>query len=331
MEYTTLGGTGMKISRIGLGCMSFGSDDWRDWILTEAESRKIINRAIELGINFFDTANMYSNGESERILGDVLAEYDRDRLVVADKVWGDMDETNPNASGLSRKAIQQELNNSLERLGMDKIDLYQTHRWDYDTPIEETLRTLDDAVHRGKVRYIGTSSQYAYQFAETLHISEQIGVEQYVSMQNHYNLVYREEEREMIPLCERNGIGTIPWSPLARGYLARPHRKFTESTRAEYMNKENSHLEERVENYIANGGKEINERVEELAENKDITMAQLSLAWLLHQNVVDAPIIGTTSVEHLEEAVEAIQISLSEDELAYLQEPYEPTSVNGPI
>lgn len=311
--------------------MSFGSSDWRDWVLDETESREIIERAIELGINFFDTANMYSNGESERILGDTLAGYDRDSQVVATKVWGEMDEQNPNAGGLSRKAIEQELSASLDRLGMETIDLYQTHRWDYDTPIAETLRTLDDAARRNLVRYIGTSSQYAHQFAEALHVSDRAQVERYVSMQNHHNLVYREEEREMIPLCEKHGVGTVPWSPLARGYLARPHRQFTDSTRGEYMTEENSRLAERVQTYIKNGGKEINERVEELAAEKGVTMAQISLAWLLHQDVVDAPIIGTTSIDHLEAAVEAIDISLSESEQAYLEAPYEPVPVNGPI
>ena len=327
MEYTTLGDTGMEVSRICLGCMSFGSNDWRDWVLEEEESRPIIERAIDLGINFFDTANVYSNGESERVLGNALEGYDRDRQVVATKVYGEMDGTNPNASGLSRKAIEQELSNSLDRLGMDTIDLYQTHRWDYDAPIDETLRALDDAVRRNQVRYIGTSSQWAHQFSEALHTSDDLGLERFQTMQNHYNLAYREEEREMLPLCDREGIGVVPWSPLARGYLTRPHEEFLDTVRGEYMN--DSEFAERIATYRANGGDEINERVAELAADKGVTMAQIALAWLLHQETVDAPIVGTTSVEHLEDAVEALDIDLSESDLAYLEEPYGPVGVNG--
>ena len=327
MEYTTLGNTGLTVSRICLGCMSFGSHDWREWVLSEEESRPIIERAIDLGINFFDTANVYSNGESERVLGNVVADYERDKYVIATKVRGEMDADNPNASGLSRKAIDQELQNSLDRLGMETVDLYQTHRWDYDTPIEETLRALDDAIRQNSVRYIGTSSQWAYQFADALHTSEQFGLDRFQTMQNHYNLVYREEEREMLPLCEREQIGVIPWSPLARGYLTRPHEAFLETIRGEYMN--DSRFAERIATYRANGGDTINERIEELASEKDVTMAQISLAWLLHQPVVDAPIIGTTSVEHLEDAVEALDIALSDSDLTYLEEPYQPVRING--
>ena len=202
MEYITLGSTGMEVSRICLGCMSFGSSEWRDWVLDEDESREIIERAIDLGINFFDTANMYSLGESERVLGDVLADYDRDSQVVATKGYFQMDEDDPNSGGLSRKAIEQELSNSLDRLGMDTIDLYQIHRWDYETPIEETLAALDDAVRRGDVRYVGASSMWAHQFADALRTSEREGYERFATMQNHYNLAYRGEEREMLPLCE---------------------------------------------------------------------------------------------------------------------------------
>ncbi len=328
MEYTTLGNTGMTVSRLCLGCMSFGSSEWRDWVLDEEESREIIEHAIDLGINFFDTANMYSLGESERILGNVLADYERDSQVVATKVYHPMDEENPNASGLSRKAIEQELSNSLDRLGMDTIDLHQIHRWDYDTPIEETLRTLDDAVRRGDVRYIGASSMWANQFADALNTSELRGLDRFITMQNHYNLVYREEEREMIPLCENEGIGIMPWSPLARGFLARPYEAFLESVRGEYMDK-HDRFSTRIETYRSNGGEEINERVEELAAEKGVTMAQIALSWLLHQDAVDAPIIGTTSVEHLEDAVEALEIDLSESDLAYLEEPYEPVPIDG--
>ena len=327
MEYTTLGETGMRISRIGLGCMSFGTKEYRDWVLEEDEARPIIERAIELGVNFFDTANKYSRGESERILGTVLNEYDPEQFVIATKVHGSMDDDNPNARGLSRKAIEQELQHSLDRLQVDTIDLYQTHRWDYQTPIEETLRTLDDAVRREQVRYIGTSSQWAYQLAEALHTSDRLGLERYVSMQNHYNLAYREEEREVLPLCDRDGLGVLPWSPLGRGFLTRPHRDFLDTHRAQF--EVDSQFSERVEAYQANGGKAINERVEELAEEKGYSMAQIALAWLLHKPVVDAPIIGTTSVAHLEDAVEALEISLSPSDIEYLEAPYEPVPIAG--
>jgi aryl-alcohol dehydrogenase-like predicted oxidoreductase len=323
MEYTTLGSTGMEVSRICLGCMSFGTSDWREWVLDEPESREIIERAIDLGINFFDTANMYSLGESERVLGSVLAEYDRDEQVVATKGFFQMDEDNPNSGGLSRKAIEQELQHSLERLGMEAVDLYQTHRWDYDTPIEETLRALDDAVRRGQTRYVGTSSMWAYQFADALSTSDRLELERFQTMQNHYNLLYREEEREMLPLCEREGIGVIPWSPLARGYLTRPHEEFDATTRGETDDDAREHP------YFEGGGREINERVEELADEKGVTMAQIALAWLLHQDAVDVPIVGTTSVEHLEDAVEALEIDLSESDQEYLEEPYEPVAVSG--
>ncbi len=321
MEYTTLGSTGMEVSRICLGCMSFGSSDWREWILEEEESREIIDRAIDLGINFFDTANVYSQGESERILGSALEGYDREELVVATKVYGSMGD-GPNRGGLSRKAIDQELSASLDRLGMDTIDLYQSHRWDYDVPIEETLGAFDDAVRRGDVRYVGTSSQWAHQFAEALHASDRLDLERFRTMQNHYNLAYREEEREMLPLCEREGVGVIPWSPLARGYLARPHEEIDATTRGENEDRLYDHP------YREGGGREINERVEELAGEYDATMAQIALAWLLEQDAVDAPIVGTTSVEHLEEAVEALEIDLSASDREYLEEPYEPVRVS---
>ena len=323
MEYTTLGDTGMEVSRICLGCMSFGTSEWREWVLDEGESRDIIERAIDLGINFFDTANMYSQGESERVLGNALEGYDRDWPVVATKVYNPMDEDNPNAQGLSRKAIEQELENSLDRLGMETVDLYQTHRWDDDAPIEETLKTMDDAVRRNQVRYIGGSSMWAYQFADALHTSEQLGLERFVTMQNHYNLAYREEEREMLPLTREEGVGVIPWSPLARGYLTRPHEEFDTTTRSDT----DSYAEGFP--YAENGGQEINERVQELADEEDATMAQIALSWLLHKEWVDAPIVGTTSVEHLEDAVAALDISLAESDIEYLEEPYEPVRVSG--
>ncbi|MDJ1430475.1 aldo/keto reductase [Halostagnicola sp. A-GB9-2] len=322
MKYTTLGETGMEVSRLCLGCMSFGSSDWREWVLEEEQSHEIIDRAIDLGINFFDTANMYSYGESERILGDAL-EGHREESVVATKGYFQMREDDPFSGGLSRKAIEQELNASRERLGMETIDLYQIHRWDDETPIETTMRALDDAVRREKVRYLGASSMWAHQFAETLHASDRLGLDRFVTMQNHYNLVYREEEREMLPLCENENVGVLPWSPLARGYLTRPHEDVDATTRGETE----EHLYDHP--YRDGGGPTINERVAELADEKGVTMAQISLAWLLHKDRVDAPIIGTTSVEHLEQAVEALEISLSSSDLEWLEEPYEPVPVSG--
>jgi aryl-alcohol dehydrogenase-like predicted oxidoreductase len=322
MEYTTLGDTGLTVSRLCLGCMSFAEDP-EGWGVDREKSERIVDRAIDLGVNFFDTANMYSDGESEAILGDALADYDRDWPVVATKVHPTMGPSaadHPNGAGLTRKAIEQELQNSLDRLGMETIDLYQIHRWDPDTSIEETLRTLDDAVRRGQVRYTGASSTWAHEFAEALHTSERLGLERFATMQNHYNPVYREEEREMLPLCEREGIGVIPWSPLASGYLARPDEDVASTTRGE-----NSEWE----HYRSNGGREINARVAELADEKGLSMAQVVLAWHLQKDWVTAPIVGVSSVEHLEEAVEAVDVSLSDGDVEYLEEPYEPKPVSG--
>ena len=322
MEYTTLGQTGTEVSRICLGCMSFGTPEWRDWVLDEEESLPIIERAIDLGINFFDSANMYSRGESERVLGRAL-EGRREESVVATKCYFQMDEDNPHSGGLSRKAIEQELAASLDRLGMETVDLYQIHRWDEGTPIETTLRALDDAVRRGQVRHLGASSMWAYQFARALHTSDRLGLDRFATMQNHYNLLYREEEREMLPLCAEADIGVIPWSPLARGYLARPHEAFDATTRGESDDYAREHP------YFEGNGREINERVAELADENDASMAQIALAWLLHRDAVDAPIVGTTSIEHLEEAVAALDISLSASDQSWLEEPYEPVSVSG--
>jgi len=321
MEYTTLGETGMTVSQICLGCMSFGSG--REWMLDRDESEELIERALELGVNFFDTANIYSNGESEEILGDILAEYDRDEQVVATKVWGQMREEDPNSQGLSRKTIEQELAHSLDRLGMETVDLVEINRWDPKTPIEETLRVLDDTVRRGQVRYLGASSMWAHQFGDALHTSESLGLERFATMQNHYNLLYREEEREMLPLCEQEGVGVIPWSPLARGVAARPHEQFDATTRGET----DSYLEDMP--YLQGGGETINERIQELADEKGVSMAQIGLAWLLHQDAVDAPIVGITSIDHLEDAVAATELDLSKSDLDYLEEPYEPLPVAG--
>ncbi|PSQ06467.1 aldo/keto reductase [Halobacteriales archaeon QS_4_69_31] len=322
MEYTTLGSTGIEVSRICLGCMSFGTSDWREWVLDEEEGIELVERAIDLGINFFDTANMYSRGESERVLGTAL-EGRREESVVATKGYFQMDEEDPNSGGLSRKAIEQELANSLDRLGMDTVDLYQIHRWDYDTPAETTLRALDDAVRRGQVRHVGASSMWTYQFADALRTSDRLGLERFATMQNHYNLLYREEEREMLPFCEQEGVGVIPWSPLARGYLTRPHEEYDATTRGETDDHAREHP------YFEAGGREINERVAELAAEYDATMAQVALAWLLDREWVDAPIVGTTSVEHLEQAVAALDLSLSDSDVEWLEEPYEPVRVSG--
>jgi len=322
MEYTTLGDTGMEVSRICLGCMSIGTSDWREWVLDEEAGVELVERALDLGINFFDTANMYSNGESERVLGTAL-EGHRDEAVVATKGYFRMDEDDPNSGGLSRKAIEQELENSLDRLGMDTVDLYQIHRWDYDTPIETTLRALDDAVRRGRVRYIGASSMWAHQFADALHTSDALGLERFATMQNHYNLVYREEEREMLPFCEQENVGVIPWSPMARGYLTRPAEDIDATTRGETE----EYLYEHP--YREGGGPAVNERVQQLAEERGVKMAQIALSWVLHKEWVDAPIVGTSTVEHLEDAVEALEIDLSDSDIEYLEEPYEPVPVSG--
>ena len=322
MEYTTLGSTGIEVSRICLGCMSFGDPDWREWVRGEEFGHELVERAIDLGINFFDTANMYSRGESERILGDAL-EGRREESVVATKVFFRMDDDDPNSGGLSRKTIEQELDASLDRLGMETVDLYQTHRWDDDTPIEVTLRALDDVVRRGKARHVGASSMWAHQLAEALRTSERLGLERFETMQNHYNLVYREEERETLPLCQKEGLGVVPWSPMARGYLTRPHEEYISTKRAETDDYARAHP------YAEGGGREINERVEELADEKGVSMAQLSLSWLLHKEWVDVPIIGASKVEHLEDAVEALEVSLSDSDIEYLENPYEPVPVSG--
>jgi aryl-alcohol dehydrogenase-like predicted oxidoreductase len=322
MEYTTLGSTGMEVSKICLGCMSFGSG--RDWMLDAEEGRELVERAIDHGVNFFDTANVYSAGESEEILGAVLDDYDRDQQVVATKVRFPGAADHRNASGLSRKTIEQELSNSLSRLGMDTVDLYQIHRWDYDTPIETTLRALDDTVRRGQVRHIGASSMWAHQFQRALHLSDREGLARFETMQDLYHLTYREEEREMYPLCDRESIGVLPWSPLGAGYLTRPHEEFTATTRG-------VHETENAEVPYAEGpgSEEINERVQELAADYGATMAQIALAWQFQNDNVTAPIVGTSSIEHLDAAVEALDISLSAADVAYLEDPYEPVPVYG--
>jgi len=253
MEYSTLGSTGMEVSRLCLGCMSFGSSEWREWVLEAEESHEIIDRAIDLGINFFDTANMYSKGESERILGEAL-DGRREEMVVATKGYFQMREDDPNSGGLSRKAIEQELAASLDRLGMETVDLYQIHRYDDSTPPEVTLSALDDAVRRGQARYVGASSMWTHQFVEMYHLAGQLGLERFQTMQNHYNLVYREEEREMLPFCAKKNVGLLPWSPLARGYLTRPHAEIDATARGE----SEEHLYDHP--YREGGGKTINDQ-----------------------------------------------------------------------
>ncbi|MFQ6113970.1 MAG: aldo/keto reductase [bacterium] len=324
MQYINLGRTGLQVSRICLGCMTFGSKKWRPWVIEQEESRPVIQRALELDINFFDTANMYSLGVSEEILGRALKEFaKRDEVVIATKVYYRTKDL-PNHGGLSRKHIMSEIEASLKRLQTDYVDLYQIHRWDYSTPIEETLETLNDLVRMGKVRYLGASSMFAWQFAKSLYLADLHGWTRFVSMQNHYNLIYREEEREMLPLCREEGIGVIPWSPLARGLLAgtRDRKGQGETLRAktdEYAKKL----------YDAENDFAIVDRVVELAKRKGVKPMQIALSWLLHQPGITAPILGIRTIQHLEEAAEALNIELTEEERTYLEEPYKPHLVQG--
>lgn len=324
MEYVNLGRTGLKVSRICLGAMTYGTPAWREWVLPEEESRPFIERALEYGINFFDTADMYSLGLSEEILGRALRDFARrDEVVIATKVYFPMGEK-PNQRGLSRVHIVNAIDASLRRLGTEYVDLYQIHRWDYETPIEETLEALHDVVKMGKARYLGASSMYAWQFARALYLADLHGWTRFVAMQNHYNLVYREEEREMLPLCRAEGIGVIPWSPLARGFLAGNRRRddWGDTPRAK-TDDFAQHL------YYQETDFEVVERVVELAQRRDVTPAQIALAWLLHQPGITAPIIGASKMPHLEQAVAALEIDLSEEERVYLEEPYQPHPVLG--
>ena len=324
MEYTKLGHTGLDVSRICLGCMSYGGGNRGNhaWSLGEAESRPFIQKALEAGINFFDTANRYSLGNSEEILGRAIRDFARrDEVVIATKVYGRM-RPGPNGSGLSRKAIFAEIDNSLRRLGMDYVDLYQIHRFDYDTPIEETLETLHDVVKAGKTRYIGASSMHAWQFARALGIAEKHGWTRFVSMQNLVNLLYREEEREMLPLCAAEGIGVIPWSPQARGKLSR-NWDYT-STRTE--------TDEAFRRLFAKtdeADKKVADRVAEVARARGVSRAQIALAWLLAKPVITAPIVGATKLHHLDDAGAAVDVRLSAQEIAALEEPYIPHAVVG--
>ncbi len=323
MRYVKFGPTGMDVSAICLGCMSFGEPGRgkHDWSLPEAESREVIKGALDAGINFFDTANAYSGGSSEEIVGRALAEMaDRDEIVLATKVFMPMRD-GANGGGLSRKAILAEIDNSLRRLGTDYVDLYQIHRWDYETPIEETLEALNDVVRAGKARYIGASSMFAWQFAKALATSELGGLARFVSMQDHYNLLYREEEREMLPLCAAEDIAVIPWSPLARGRLTRPWDAATAR----------SETDEFGSSLYRDEDAQIVARTLEVAEGLGTSPAQVGLAWLLSNPVVTSPIVGVTRPQHLDDAVAAVDLDLPDDAIAALEEPYEPHPVAGHV
>ena len=324
MEYTKLGKTGLEVSRICLGCMSYGVPEQGNhaWSLGEDESRPFIRRALEAGINFFDTANRYSLGSSEEILGRALKDFTRrDVVVIATKVYGRM-RPGPNGGGLSRKAIMSELEASLRRLGTEYVDLYQIHRWDEGTPIEETLEALHDVVKAGKVRYIGASSMHAWQFARALAVSERHGWTRFVSMQNLVNLLYREEEREMLPLCAAEGIGVIPWSPQARGRLTRDWS--IPSTRSD-----TDDAITRLFAQSADADQKVVERVAAVATARGVSRAQVALAWLLSKSVITAPIVGATKLHHLDDAIASVTVKLSSDEVAALEEPYMPHAVVG--
>jgi len=323
MKHTTLGNSGLTVSRICLGCMSYGSSKWRPWVLDEPEARPFYRRALELGINFFDTADMYSKGVSEEVTGRALREMaNMEEIVLATKVHFPMGD-GPNMGGLSRKHIVQGCEASLKRLGVETIDLYQIHRFKSDVPIEETLAALDHLVHQGKVRYIGASSGYAWQMAKALSLSERNGWARFISMQNHYNLVYREEEREMIPLCVDEGVGIIPWSPLARGRLARttpsPAEGTTRAGNDQYA----------VDLYDSPSDNDVIDATRTVAQEAGVKPAEVALSWLLSRPGVAAPIIGATKVEHLETAVKSLDLELTDEQIERLEAPYRPHSVKG--
>ncbi|MER7929278.1 MULTISPECIES: aldo/keto reductase [unclassified Streptomyces] len=321
MQYVKLGSTGLDVSRISLGCMTYGLPDrgTHEWTLDEEASRPLIRQALEAGINFLDTANVYSDGTSEEITGRALKDFARrDEVVLATKVHG-RTRPGPNGAGLSRKAIMSEIDHSLERLGTDYVDLYQIHRADPHTPVEETMEALHDLVKAGKVRYIGASSMYAWQFAKHQHVAERHGWTKFVSMQNHYNLLYREEEREMLPLCADQGVGVLPWSPLARGRLTRDWGTTTErSSNDDFGNR-----------LYQEGDRAIVEAVTRIAGDRGVPRAQVALAWLLHQSTVAAPIVGAAKPQHIEDAVAAVELELSDKELEELEQPYTPHAISG--
>ncbi|NOY54848.1 MAG: aldo/keto reductase [Actinobacteria bacterium] len=324
MQYTKLGSSGLEVSRIALGCMSYGTPSWRPWVLDAEASKPFFQRAVELGINFFDTADMYSLGVGEEVTGRWVREFALlDEVVIATKVFFPMSDR-PNMGGLSRKHIVQACEASLRRLGVDTIDLYQIHRFDPHTPLEETLAALDHLVHQGKVRYIGASSMPAYRLMRALTLSERRGWARFISMQDHYNLMYREEEREMLPLCEEEGLGVIPWSPLARGFLARTRRPETEPATSRAATDGLDKLW-----YNSSSDREIVEAVREVADRRNVPPAQIALAWLLSRPAVTAPIIGATRVSHIDDAVAALEIELDDEEIAALEKPYRPRAVIG--
>jgi aryl-alcohol dehydrogenase-like predicted oxidoreductase len=319
MQYINLGRTGLKVSRLCLGAMTYGDPAWRPWVLPEDEGRPFIKRALESGVNFFDTADMYSFGRSEEILGRALKDFcRRDAVVIATKVHFPMS-SDVNDRGLSRKHIIASIDGSLRRLGTDHVDLYQIHRWDPDTPIEETLLALHDVVRAGKTRYIGASSMMSWQFAKALYLADRHGWTRFVSMQNHYNLVYREEEREMLPLCREEEIGVIPWSPLARGFLARNRPTVDQGDTARAKTDD---IAQRL--YHAPSDFQIVEQVAALAARRGVSPAQIALAWLLRQPGVTAPIVGASKMAHLEDALAALDLVLTDDECTALEAPYEP-------
>ena len=324
MEYVRLGRSGIEVSRLCLGCMTYGVPGRGNhpWTLDEDQSRPFVKRALELGITFFDTANVYSDGTSEEIVGRALKDFARrDEVVIATKVHGRM-RPGPNGAGLSRLAIMTEIDNSLRRLGTDYVDLYQIHRWDYSTPIEETLEALHDVVKAGKARYIGASSMYAWQFAKALYAADLNGWTRFVSMQNYYNLLYREEEREMLRLCQAEGIGVIPWSPLARGRLTRDWDETSARSETDEFGKS-------LYAKTAEADRRVVERVAEIAARRGVPRAQVALAWLLHKPVVTAPIVGASKPQHLEDAAAAMSLTLSPEEMAALEEPYVPHALAG--
>ncbi len=323
MQYANLGRTGLKVSRICLGMMTYGTPKWRSWVLDEEASRPFVKRALELGINFFDTADMYSDGVSEEVLGRAIKDFARrEDVVIGTKVFNPMG-PGPNDRGLSRKHVFDAIDASLKRLGMDHVDLYQIHRYDPETPIEETLGALDDIVRAGKARYIGASSMFAWQFAQALAISDRRGWARFVSMQNHYNLIYREEEREMLPLCRAEGIGVIPWSPLARGLLAGTRRPGLEG------DSERARTDDYARKLYEGSDLRIADRVVEAARGRGVAPARVALAWLLSRPGVTAPIVGASRMEHLNDAVAALDLSLSAEEWRFLEEPYRPHAIRG--
>jgi aryl-alcohol dehydrogenase (NADP+) len=322
MQYVNLGRTGLKVSRLCLGAMTYGDPGWRPWILSEDAGRPILKRALEYGITFFDTADMYSLGVSEEVLGRALRDFtSRDRAVIATKAFFPMS-ADPNDRGLSRKHLLSAVEGSLRRLGTDYVDLYQIHRWDPETPVEETLRALDDIVRSGKARYIGASSMAAWQFARTLYVSDRHGWTRFASMQNHYNLIYREEEREMLPLCREEGIGVIPWSPLARGFLAGNRRGAGLGDTSRAQTDKIAH-----DLYYSEADFAVADRVAEVAADRGVSPAQVALAWLLRQPDVTAPVIGASKMAHLDQAVAALDLALSDEEVRRLEEPYVPHRV----